>query len=72
MNWAVFPCRVRAQKEPLKAESAAVPSQEYVPLASVSPSKESDGTNEYTTPEETQAVVEPENQRQAAEHQPVA
>lgn len=60
------------QKEPLSSEYVAVPSQEAVPVVSAPPSKESNETQEYVTPEEPEMAAEPENQIQILEHQPVA
>lgn len=64
--------RTVAQKEPLSSEYAAVPSQEAALVASAPPSKESNETQEYVTPEEPEVAAEPENQIQILEHQPVA
>lgn len=66
------PHRAAAQKEPLSSTYVAVPSQEMAPIASTLPSKESNETHEYETPEESEVATEPENQIQIIEHQPVA
>ncbi|XP_020639965.3 V-set and immunoglobulin domain-containing protein 1 isoform X1 [Pogona vitticeps] len=44
--------QVVTQKQPLNAEYTAVPSQESGPVSQVPPSKDSNETNEYATPEE--------------------
>ncbi|KAJ6657414.1 hypothetical protein lerEdw1_002472, partial [Lerista edwardsae] len=61
-----------AQKEPLSSAYVAVPSQEDALVTAAPPSKESNETQEYVTPEEPEVAAEPENQIQILEHQPVA
>ncbi|XP_042336024.1 V-set and immunoglobulin domain-containing protein 1 [Sceloporus undulatus] len=69
---AISEMQTMAQKEPLTSGYAAVPSQENVPVAAVPPSKDSNETGEYVTPDEIEAAAVPENERQEMEHQSVA
>ncbi|XP_077778550.1 V-set and immunoglobulin domain-containing protein 1 isoform X2 [Podarcis muralis] len=69
---AISEMQTVAHKEPLNVAYAAVPSQESAPVAAVPPSKESNETSEYSTPEEPEVAAMPENVTQEMEHQPVA
>ncbi|XP_053230134.1 V-set and immunoglobulin domain-containing protein 1 isoform X2 [Podarcis raffonei] len=69
---AISEMQTVAHKEPLNVAYAAVPSQESAPVAAVPPSKESNETSEYSTPEEAEVATMPENATQEMERQPVA
>ncbi|KAH0630939.1 hypothetical protein JD844_004323 [Phrynosoma platyrhinos] len=69
---AISEMQTMAQKEPLTADYATVPSQENVPVAAVPPSKDSNETGEYVTPDEIEGAAVPENERQEMGHQPEA
>ncbi|XP_060612202.2 V-set and immunoglobulin domain-containing protein 1 [Anolis sagrei] len=69
---AVSEMQTMAQKEPLTSEYVAIPSQESAPVAAVPPSKDSNETGEYVTPEEIEVAPVPENEAQGTEHHSVA
>ncbi|XP_062820104.1 V-set and immunoglobulin domain-containing protein 1 isoform X3 [Anolis carolinensis] len=69
---AISEMQTMAQKEPLTSEYVAIPSQEHEPVAAVPPSKDSNETGEYVTPEEIEVVPVPESKVQGTEHHPVA
>ncbi|XP_032994139.1 V-set and immunoglobulin domain-containing protein 1 [Lacerta agilis] len=69
---AISEMQTVTQKEPLNVAYTAVPSQESAPVAAVPPSKESNETSEYSTPEEVEVAAMPENATQEMGHQPIA